>query len=101
MPKNATKKRRPTEDRLKISGDWKAAGECHTEAKAEGRLAQEIVVLMRKFAFACIACFWLSASALAVHVTPQPVHPLIVNGVHFTIPHDAGRRGYVQAWDAQ
>ena len=40
-------------------------------------------------------------SALAKHVSPSKVEPVVKSGIRYVVPHDQGRRGYIEAWDVR
>jgi hypothetical protein len=39
--------------------------------------------------------------ALAKHVTPPNIEPVVHQGVRYVVPNDKGLRAYVEAWDIQ
>jgi hypothetical protein len=38
-------------------------------------------------------------SALAKHLAPERIEPVIHEGVRYVVPNDKGLRAYVEAWD--
>src|SRR6266567_6158642 len=40
-------------------------------------------------------------SALAKHVAPPSIEPVVHQGVRYVVPNDKGLRAYVEAWDVQ
>jgi hypothetical protein len=44
---------------------------------------------------------FVPAIAHAKRTAPPKVEPVVYKGVRYIAPHDDGRRGYVQAWDAE
>ena len=57
---------------------------------------------IRHYIHMFVLLFVLAApSALAKHVAPPSIEPVVHQGVRYVVPNDKGLRAYVEAWDVQ